>query len=293
MGSVMPTSVKDRFNNAGEYLFHFVKNKKYYFDLDAVRLKPQTMENRPPGIDREKEYPNVKRNNFAFNYHVRDAVKKQGQPQFVASEEEIGKYNKNPDPRGNEKGGPGSYRLWKDKHPNYKQVPENYGKKKLTGIEDEKLGNRWMSGTPNFTRGDDRAVEAKKEGMHTFYTHSKRFKPGEYQKEHGLPANYLGPTGTDHNLLNNPNGKNIPNAWLIGTEPQKDAHFAMYPTALCEIPIKSSCPPDGLVLDSFMGGGSTAVAAKRLKRNWLGIELNPAYIEIARKRINSFPEPMF
>mgnify|MGYP001616152870 CR=1 FL=1 len=40
----------------------------------------------------------------------------------------------------------------------------------------------------------------------------------------------------------NQNGKNMPNVWLIGTEPSKELHFARFPSALCEIPIKSSCP---------------------------------------------------
>ena len=76
IGSVMPSSVKDRFNESGEELYFFVKNKKYYSDLDAVRMKPQTFENRPNGIDREKDYPNAKRNKFAFNYRVRDIFRK-------------------------------------------------------------------------------------------------------------------------------------------------------------------------------------------------------------------------
>lgn len=226
IGSVMPTSVKDRFNNAGEYLFHFVKNKRYYFDLDAVRIKHQTEEERPPGIDREKDYPEAKRNKNAFNYRVRDAVRKQGQPQFTATKEEIGKYKNNPDPCGNDHGGPGSYRLWKDKHHYIAPVGPKMGKN-----EDRQ---EWSSQTPNWK---------------------------------------------------NPNGKNIPNAWLIGTEPSKEAHFAAYPTALCEIPIKTTCPPMGVVLDPFMGSGSTAVMAQKLGRDWLGIELNPAYITIAKKRL--------
>lgn len=170
IGSVMPTSVKDRFNMSWEYLYHFVKNKKYYFDLDSVRIPPQTFENRPYGIIREREfgydteYPEI-RNPMVFNYRVRDAERKAGQPQFKASEEEIKKwqelkekcygnddkgarrsrirafmdtknkrnwkietleterkYKTNPDPRGNDKGGSGSYRLWKDKHPYLKPL---------------------------------------------------------------------------------------------------------------------------------------------------------------------------
>jgi len=49
----------------------------------------------------------------------------------------------------------------------------------------------------------------------------------------------------------------------------------------------------GTVLDIFMGAGTTAVVAKKLGRNYLGIELNPAYIEIAEKRIKGVTPPLF
>ena len=51
----------------------------------------------------------------------------------------------------------------------------------------------------------------------------------------------------------------------------------------------------GIVLDPFMGAGTTAVVAKKLKRNWIGIELNPEYIKIAEKRIKNtiFTNPIF
>lgn len=91
--NAMPSSVKDRFSNSYEPVFMLVKNKKYWFDLDAVRIPHKTNENRPMGIDREKNYPNAKRNKNAFNYRVRDAEKKSEQcPQFKASEEEIKNY---------------------------------------------------------------------------------------------------------------------------------------------------------------------------------------------------------
>src|SRR3990167_6964748 len=103
IGSVMPTSVKDRFNESGEELYFFVKNKKYYSDLDAVRLPPQTFENRPDGFTRSRELqydskyindysPQSKQSGQRFNYRVRDAKRKAGQPQFKASEEEIKNY---------------------------------------------------------------------------------------------------------------------------------------------------------------------------------------------------------
>ena len=110
MGSVMPTSVKDRFNESGEELYFFVKNKKYWSDLDAVRLRHQTELNmerprmgqggetiyeqkRAAGIIRQRDYPESKFNKF--NYRVRDAKRKSKQcPQFKATEEEIKRYDK-------------------------------------------------------------------------------------------------------------------------------------------------------------------------------------------------------
>jgi site-specific DNA-methyltransferase (adenine-specific) len=52
--------------------------------------------------------------------------------------------------------------------------------------------------------------------------------------------------------------------------------------------IQAGCPKDGVVLDPFMGSGTTAVAAIQLKRNWIGIEANEDYIAIANKRIRAY-----
>jgi len=54
---------------------------------------------------------------------------------------------------------------------------------------------------------------------------------------------------------------------------------------LVEIPIKAGCPESGIVLDPFMGSGTTAVVARRLGRKYIGFELNPDYIDICRKRL--------
>ena len=67
-------------------------------------------------------------------------------------------------------------------------------------------------------------------------------------------------------------------------------HFAIFPEALLEIPLKAGCPQNGIVLDPFMGSGTTAVVAKKLGRNWIGIELNKGYIEIAERRLKEIPE---
>jgi len=73
--------------------------------------------------------------------------------------------------------------------------------------------------------------------------------------------------------------------WRINTKSFKEAHFATFPEDLIVPMVLAGCPLKGIVLDPFMGSGTTALVAKKLGRNYLGIELNPAYIKIANKRL--------
>jgi DNA modification methylase len=75
--------------------------------------------------------------------------------------------------------------------------------------------------------------------------------------------------------------------WQINTKPTPFSHYAVFPEALCETPIKAGCPEGGIILDPFMGAGTTGVVAKNLNRNYVGIELNPEYIKIAEERIKN------
>ena len=85
----------------------------------------------------------------------------------------------------------------------------------------------------------------------------------------------------------NEKGRNIRTVWEIPTQPYPDAHFATYPEALAERCIKASCPPDGTVLDPFLGSGTTALAARKLGRRAVGIELNPDYArQLAARRLS-------
>jgi site-specific DNA-methyltransferase (cytosine-N4-specific) len=84
----------------------------------------------------------------------------------------------------------------------------------------------------------------------------------------------------------NPNGRNKRTVWKIAPKPYRGAHCAVFPEELIEIPIKAGCPENGIVLDPFMGSGTTGVMAKRLRRYYIGIELNPDSIIEANKRIN-------
>lgn len=88
-------------------------------------------------------------------------------------------------------------------------------------------------------------------------------------------------------------GKNIRTVWSLNTIPYKDAHFAVFPEKLVEPCIKAGCPENGLVLDPFCGSGTVGVVALRYNRNFIGIELNPEYCEIARKRGKSTKPTIF
>ena len=79
--------------------------------------------------------------------------------------------------------------------------------------------------------------------------------------------------------------RNRRTVWDINTQPFPDAHFATFPTALIEPCILSSSRPGDFVLDPFLGSGTVGVVCRQTKRRFLGIELNPEYLAIARRRI--------
>lgn len=79
--------------------------------------------------------------------------------------------------------------------------------------------------------------------------------------------------------------RNKRDVWTVGLQPFKEAHFATFPPDLIAPCILAGAPKGGVVLDPFMGAGTTALVAARHGRNFLGCELNPEYKEIAEKRI--------
>ncbi|MGB8509849.1 MAG: site-specific DNA-methyltransferase [Pyrinomonadaceae bacterium] len=80
-------------------------------------------------------------------------------------------------------------------------------------------------------------------------------------------------------------GRNKRCVWRIPTKPYPGKHYAVFPQTLIETPIEAGCPEGGVVLDPFMGSGTTALAARRLKRHYIGIELNPRYVRLAEMRL--------
>jgi DNA modification methylase len=217
----MPSSVKDRFTNTYEPVFMLVKKKKYYFNLDAVRVpikQPQNINQASHNWEKRNTPNPIEWRKYAFNYRVSDAEKKSEKyPQFMATKEEIERYKK--------------------------EKPNHHS------------GNQTI--------------------------HGQRLLPQQNQK------------GTFHQL-----GKNPGDLWSISTQPApseaRGKHFAIFPEKLVEPMILAGCPKDGIVLDPFCGSGTTCVVAKKLGRNYIGIDISKEYCEIAEKRLeNTHPSLIF
>lgn len=80
--------------------------------------------------------------------------------------------------------------------------------------------------------------------------------------------------------------------WSVTTKPFKAAHFATFPTDLIEPCILAGSRHGDTILDPFAGSGTTGVVAKKHGRQFVGIEINPQYAEMAERRIDGSPGPV-
>ena len=195
----MPASIKDRLANTYEYIFHFVKSKKYHYDLDAIKLP-------------HKSTPE-------------EAVKKI-QQSGGKSDMEASK-------------GFAAYR--KPLHPSGKNPGDVVRSK------------------------HDLAVHCVGRFSYMDPLHTK----GYYEK-----------------------GKNPGDFWEVNTRPYFGAHFAVFPPELCIVPILSTCPPEGVVMDIFAGSGTTLAVAKVLGRKYIGIEIVDKYISMMEERLRRLECPL-
>ena len=235
----MPSSVKDRFNTSYEPVFFFVKNRKYFFDMDSIREPYKTS--------------SIQRYDYPLGHIRTNAV----------------------------------------------------GLKEITGYHcDKDVELNPLGKIPNdFIKYDDSKFSSKEEES----KHRQGFSKDRNEFEH----HPLGKTPTD--------------IFPVNTTSFKGSHFAVFPPELLMKPIKACCPQQvckkcgvpreriiqnsdydysvdentvgwtkckcnegfepGIVLDPFMGSGTTGVVAKELNRRWIGIELNSEYIKMAKKRL--------
>ena len=107
------------------------------------------------------------------------------------------------------------------------------------------------------------------------YVHNQSFQNG--LKDVGGQT-----VGNKENLSGMRNRRTV---WTIASRGFAEAHFATYPPELVRPCLLAGCPAGGVVLDPFGGAGTTALEAERQQKNAILIELNPEYVDMARRRI--------
>jgi DNA modification methylase len=129
---------------------------------------------------------------------------------------------------------------------------------------------------------------------HVTFTEKSQMRGGRshFGKRNGTPE--AGKNGGDNNLHDgrwdqafHPKGRNKRTVWSIPLSKFREAHFAVFPESRVENCIRAGCPENGIVLDPFLGSGTTALVATRLGRKAIGIDCVEEYCEIARRRIDA------
>ena len=121
---------------------------------------------------------------------------------------------------------------------------------------------------------------SKKPAGNKHHKYADAYKTGT-SEEHRTKAGLLALTGVEWER------RNRRSVWTVPTMPYKGAHFATFPPALIEPCILAGSRPGDIVLDPFMGSGTTAQVALQHGRQYLGCELNPAYGELIEQRLAS------
>ncbi len=154
-----------------------------------------------------------------------------------------------------------------------KQPLKESSKKRLAqDIEHQKGSDRVPGKTNGMMKAVGQAVGGK--------------KLDKYQSSIGKDSSHFQTRNTNGKAWESADGKcNKRSVWVVASQPFKDNHFATYPEALIIDCVKAGSRPDDLVLDPFMGAGTTALVAASLGRNYLGFELSPEYAAIANKRL--------
>lgn len=258
----MPDSVTDRFTKKHEYFFFMVKSEKYFFDLDSIRDKVSQS-----SIERykyewngneDRSFIEGKQNNMKnffkkkSNYSV---IEKENRNAFV----EIRNL------------------------PNHDELREYLSNaKKVKGISIEKIekifGNfaphHWFEKNGSYPSAND---WIKLKNILNF-DEKFDFQMTNIELKNGFKQN-------------NPKGKNpgdVSDFWDVPTKPNRESHYAQYSDDLIKKPILAGCPEGGIIYDPFMGSGSTAEAAIRANRKFIGSEMSTNYIEICNKRLKPY-----
>jgi len=294
--NVMPSSASDRFTIDYEMLYFFVKQKKYYFEQQFEPLSEATIKD----IN--------KRRNMAT------LTGEHGSKHFDNPDSPYSSQKTNRDRRefvGNKI--PYSVQPRDKEFVDYRKLPKlkllskrlNEERKRIDltieyieTIFESQAPHHWFS-AESYPSVEDwnklkdigfRLPEFDKQMTEVFKKSSEKkyaLMPPIGGKKHLANKN---PTYSGNQPEWNEYGRNKRCVWQINTKPSNVKHFAVFPEELVETPIKAGCPEGGIILDSFFGSGTTGLVALKQNKKFIGIELNPEYIEIAKNRLKPYLE---
>jgi site-specific DNA-methyltransferase (adenine-specific) len=250
----MPESITDRFTKKHEYIFFMVKCEKYYFDLDAIRQKTITNQTSSKNINSKYKNIDIEKDHRQGMHNDRgnNIIEKRYN---LPTQEEFVNFLRS---RTNSK------RLSEDSNLPITKV-EHWFRKDESGfsypsVEDWNLSKEFIDDwSDDFHSIDTRICDVTLE--------------------------------SDDILKNIHKGKNpgsVSDFWDVTTKSSSDQHFASYNTDLIKKPILAGCPEGGVIYDPFMGTGTTAIAALRSNRNFIGSEMSTEYIKICENNIKPY-----
>jgi len=260
----MPDSTTDRFTKKHEFFFFMVKSQKYYFDLDAIRdsIKTITIErHKNKSVDQSQLISQSK-------YQTIDIEKEHRQGMHQNRGENI-----------------------IEKRPNLPSQKEfvNFLRNRIKmnvlvdSVDIPKTTiEHWFRNDENgFAYPSIEHWEMIKDYLNNW---DDEFETIDFKMTDVVYE-------SDDINKNAERGKNpgtISDFWDIPTKPSANEHYASYNDDLIRKPILAGCPEGGLIYDPFMGTGSTAQAALRSNRNFIGSEMSEKYMKIAEIRLEPF-----
>ena len=131
------------------------------------------------------------------------------------------------------------------------------------------------------------APDEMKNGIRAVYKDARSYEGKNTDKQRGHGRRHAGFNDQWDNMSKEDQCSDMRNkrsVWTVATQAYAEAHFATFPEKLIEPMILAGSRIGDTVLDPFLGSGTTARVAQRLGRNWIGCELNPAYVDLQADR---------
>lgn len=271
----MPEPVTDRFTKKHEYIFFMVKSEKYYFNLDEIRDKIKDV-----SLNRYKYdftgQEGGKSNNFKGNKSY--LIPNKYQTIDIEKEHRQGMHNER-----------GSNIIEKRYNLPSQEEFVNFIRSRTNPKKLSEDANLLLTKVEHWFRKDEAGFSYPSVED---WNLSKEFIDDWSDDFHSIDTRICDVTlETDDISKNIHKGKNpgsVSDFWDVTTKSSSDQHFASYNTDLIKKPILAGCPEGGIIYDPFMGTGTTAMAALRSNRNFIGSEMSTEYIKICENNIKPY-----